>query len=254
MDCDLIEQEGAAEAYLGGRLAPDRREAFEAHAFGCPRCLETLRVLQAVQAELWEQGSPAPAKALGRRPAPARRWALASVAALFLVAAGAIVIWRHGGFPGRTGSVDRSRALHALSEFEPPLYLPATLRAGEGEAAERFRLGMEQYQAGAYDRAIKELAVAERFDPQAPQIAFFLGVCNLLTGRTDPGITLLQKTVSFGDTPYLLEARFYLAKGFLRKGDAMRAAAQLDIVAASRGPQAEEAARLLAAIATSPGR
>jgi tetratricopeptide (TPR) repeat protein len=248
MDCDPIEREGLTEAYLAGRLLPEEKRAFEDHAFGCPSCLEKLQALGSIQAELWEQGSPVPSTAARRRPALAWRWTFASASALLLVAAGAFLLWRPGRLADGPGPASRSRALAALGQFEAPSYLPASLRAGEGEAQERFRLGMEQYQAGRYERAIGELTVAERLDPGSPQIAFFLGVCHLLEGEIDQGIERLEKAISLGNTPYLLEARFYLAKGFLRRGDAEPATSQLKAVATSRSPLAQDAARLLTEI------
>jgi TolA-binding protein len=69
-------------------------------------------------------------------------------------------------------------------------------------------------------------------------IKFFLGICFLLSGQTDEGIAELKKTIAIGDSAYLGEAHFYLAKGLLRQGDIKGAAEP-------GGSLGEEAARLL---------
>lgn len=246
MDCQLIEHDETIEAYLGGLLAADERTAFEQHAFGCSRCLEKLQVLRTVQAELWEQGDPPIAEAPNRRPVLARRWAFASAAALALLVIGAALWWTLGGpLERRAGAASTPSAWTALAKFEAPAFLPPVLRAGADEAAEKFRAGMEDYTAGRYKRAIRDLQAAAALNPQASYIHFFLGVSHLLTGKTEKGISSLEKAVALGDPAYADEARFYLAKGWLLKGDVARARIELEAVADSGGRLAEEAARLL---------
>ncbi len=244
MDCSRIEREETAEAYLGGRLSAADQADFERHVFECPRCLEQLRMLQAVQAELWEQGSPAVERAPEQQPFWARRWVLASAAVLVLAFIG-IVLWRQLERPaGRAGA---SRSVYAaLAAFEPPAYLPLTLRGGTGESSERFRTGMEHYTAGRFKAAVRDLRAAESLSPQAGHVLFFLGISYLLDGQTDKGISHLEKVISLGDAAYAVEARFYLAKACLLKGDVGRAKAELEVVADVQGRLAGEAARLLA--------
>jgi tetratricopeptide (TPR) repeat protein len=254
VDCQQIEHDETIEAYLGGRLAADKRAAFEQHAFDCRSCFEKLQVLRAVQAEFWEQGSPAIAEAPSRRPPVlVRRWAFASAAALALVLIGAALWWKLGGRPERrAGAGSTPSAWAALAKFEAPAFLPPALRAGADEAAEKFRIGMENYTEGRYKRAIRDLQAAGALNPQASYIHFFLGVCHLLTGKTDKGISSLEKTIALGDPAYADEARFYLAKAWLLKGDAARARIELEAVADSGSRLAEEAARLLAMLGKFP--
>jgi len=255
VDCQQIEYDETIEAYLGGLLAADERTAFEQHAFGCSRCLERLQVLRTLQAELWEQSDLAIAKAPIRRPVLARRWSFASAAALALLLIGAALWWQLDRLPGkRFERAGGSSALMALSAFEPPAYLPLALRGGEDEAAELFRTGMEYYTAGRFEKTIEDLRTAETLNPKASNILFFLGVSYLLTGETDQGISRLEKAASLGDPVYADEARFYLAKGWLRKGDMDKARIELETVATSGSRLAEEAARLLEQIAKSPSR
>jgi len=254
MDCGRIDREDKIDAYLGGRLSADERAILERHLFECPHCLEELRSLRAVQAELWEQGSPAGSVASQEYPVRTRRWAFASAAALALVMIGAALWWKLGRLPGGATVGGAPSTLVALAEFEAPAYLPLNLRGGTDDAAERFRAGMELYQSGRYDLAIRELRAAAAADSQASSTSFFLGICYLLTGRTNKGIARLEGTVSLGDPAYLTEARFYLAKGWLRKGNTDKARVELETVAKSGSRLAEEAARLLEQIAKSPSR
>jgi TolA-binding protein len=76
-------------------------------------------------------------------------------------------------------------------------------------------------------------------------IKFFLGICFLLSGQTDEGIAELKKTIAIGDSAYLGEAHFYLAKGLLRQGDIKGARQELKAAAEPGGSLGEEAARLL---------
>jgi len=244
MDCSQIEREETAEAYLGGRLSAADQADFERHVFECPCCLEKLRMLQAVQAELWEQGSPAVAHAPERRLFGVRHWALAPAAALILVLAGATLWWQLGE-PGRRAATAQS-PYAALASFDPPPFIPLSLRRGEDEAAAHFRMGMDQYVAGRFEAAIPDLRAAESIDPRACNVLFFLGISYLLEGQTDKGISRLEKVISLGDAAYAVEARFYLAKAYLEKGDASRARAEFEVVMDSASRLSSEAARLLA--------
>lgn len=249
MDCEQVKREGTIERYLTGRLAGDERTTFEQHMFECPRCLDELQALRAVQEELWDQGSAPVAGTVPERRVWMRRWALAA-AALALVTIGAVVLWRLGMFSGNSRGLDPRMA--ALAEFEAPAYLPLALRGGTDEAEERFRTGMDHYTAGRYPEAIRDLRAAETLHPRASHVLFFLGVSYLLTGETDKGISRLEKAVSLSDPAYAAEARFYLAKAWLRKGDAAKARIELEAVVDSRNRLADEAARLLAFLSKSP--
>lgn len=242
MDCEQVKREGTIERYLTGRLAGDERTAFERHMFECSRCLDELQALRAVQEELWEQGRGPVAGTVPERRVWMRRWALAA-AALALVSIGAVVLWRLGMFSGNSRGLDPRLA--ALAEFEAPAYLPLALRGGTDEADERFRTGMDHYTAGRYPEAIRDLRAAEALRPRASHVLFFLGVSYLLNGDTDRGVSRLDQAASLADPAYTAEARFYLAKGWLRKGDTAKARAELEAVVDSRGRLADEAARLL---------
>jgi hypothetical protein len=44
MKCELTEREKCMEGFLMGKLSPQESDAFEIHVFGCPDCLEELRL------------------------------------------------------------------------------------------------------------------------------------------------------------------------------------------------------------------
>jgi tetratricopeptide (TPR) repeat protein len=106
-----------------------------------------------------------------------------------------------------------------LARFDPPSYIPPALRGAEDEATERFRTGMRHYQDGNYGEAIPEIRAAAALDPQRAGIRFFLGICLLMTEQTDAGIKELRETIALGESAYLEEAHFYLAKAYLGRGE-----------------------------------
>ena len=249
MKCDQIEREEIIEKYLTGRLDQAGQKAFEAHWFGCHECSRKLQGSRMLQEKLWEQGdkilSPTPKEA--RIPVRRRAWAYSAAAAVLIIAAAAVLWWQFRG-PGRpqAGTKATSSSLLMLASIKPPLYVPPALRGAEDEAAERFRIGMKLYQEGRYGEAITDLRAAADQDPEKAGIRFFLGICLLLTGQTDAGIGELQATISLGESVYLEEAHFYLAKAHLGKGDVGGAKRELNWVLERGGNLKEEAARILA--------
>ena len=246
MDCDRIECDGIIESYLAGRLDKAQRSAFEEHYFACPECREKLQVGRTLQEGLWERGGAdlwqAPKTILfGIRP-----WAMASAAAAFLIIVGAALWWllrKPDIPPAQAGMTPASLSL--LARLEPPPYIAPALRGTKDEAAEPFIAGMKHYQEGAYARAIPELRAAAGLKAESAQTRFFLGICLLITGQSDEGIEELGKTEALGDPAYLDEARFYLAKAYLGKGDVAGAKEKLRQVVESDGRIRDEAAGLL---------
>jgi len=246
MGCSQIEREEIIEKYLTGRLDRAGQEEFEAHYFGCSKCLEKLQVSRLLQEKLWDKGETILPKRGKPQPVRGRHRAwVVSAAAVMLVVAAALW-WRFGG-PGRTpaGIEGVSSSLKLLARFEPPLYVPLTLRGAQDEATERFRMGMGYYQDGRYAEAITELRAAAGLDPGRPGIRFFLGICLLLTEQVDAGTEELKATVALGDSAYLEEAHFYLAKAWLAKGNTRAAKEELNWVWEKGRNLRDEAARIL---------
>jgi len=87
-------------------------------------------------------------------------------------------------------------------------------------------------------------------DPDAPHIVFFLGISHLMLGQDDAAIAGLRATIALGDSPYLEEAHWYLAKAFLRRNDLRAAETQLRTLIDLRGSGRAEARRLLTQVET----
>jgi Flp pilus assembly protein TadD len=141
-----------------------------------------------------------------------------------------------------------SPSLAELARFDPPTYTPTVLRGAQDEATRKFRAAMKQYQQGDYARAVTGLREAAKLNPKDAGALFFLGVSCLLSGQTDEGIAVLQQSVALGDTPYLEEAHYYLAKAFLRKSDLAAAGAELQKGAQLKGDLESKVQELLQAI------
>jgi TolA-binding protein len=140
-------------------------------------------------------------------------------------------------------------ALSVLARVEAPAYLPATqLRAAPSEAAERFDAAMRRYVDGDYAGAIPGLRAAAGLRPEAPQYAFFLGVCQLLADQVDPAVADFQRAIALGESPFLEEAHFYLAKARLRQGNLPAARNELTRTIERRGRLENEARQLLAQV------
>ena len=248
MDCARIVADQIMEKYLLDQLDDPEREQFENHFFECEECFARLEALQAAQRVLSEE--PATTERSIVRPWRSRSWRWAVAAAAVAVIGLSAVWWWLGSSP-RPQTVSLSPELAELARITPPHYEPIRLRGASDVAQRRFRTAMEFYSAGDYASAIPGLEEAAELDPDAPNISFFLGACYLLSGSTSKGIEALQQTADFGDTPYLEETRFLLAKAFLREGRIRRARNELALVVNLGGEFSAEARPLLEELSTS---
>lgn len=143
------------------------------------------------------------------------------------------------------GAAARSVALAALATVRAPQYTPPTLRGALDEAERRFREAMRLYVRRDYAGATAGLSAAAGLDRERPDIAFFLGICELLTDEPMAAIAELRRTIALGESPYLEEAHFYLAKAHVRRGELASAASQLEATIRLRGEREQEARGLL---------
>jgi len=146
----------------------------------------------------------------------------------------------------------RGEVLAHLARVDPPRYSASALRGPTDEATLRFHDGMNAYSAGDYAVAVQKLRNAAALDPGRPDIAFFLGASQLLSGDTTGAAKELKRTIALGDTPFVEEAHFYLAKAYLKQGDAEQARAQLAAVTKLHGRRGSEAGEMLAQLAALP--
>lgn len=280
MDCARVAREQILESYLLGKLSDEDRDAFEEHFFECTHCFDEVRTLQAARKEL------ANGRVGGRANRRHRlvRWlpaglaagtlpiAVAPAAVVVLVAGAIIWLWSTvsrapyrmtnpspssqmqsaqppPGPPEATVfSVSAQPSIEQLGRIDPPPYEPGTLRGPLDEATQRFRRGMARYRNADYTKAVEDLRAASKLDPTAAHINFFLGVSQLLSGHDDAAIDSLRGTIALGDSPYLEDAHFYLAKAFLRRKDVDAAKAELNLVIKLRGSRSEQARELVAEV------
>jgi len=265
MDCDRVAREEILEAYLAGGLSEEDRDGFEQHYLGCARCFDGLQTLQAIREELRRTGASieaAPTRSFGP-------WmAAAGVAAAVLLAL-AVGVWmrqapagisggRSPDAPSRTELPKEPQAeepttsgapelsLEQLARMEPPRYEPLRLRGVPDEATARFQQGMERYRKGDYPGAVDDLRSAAGLEPDGAHILFFLGISHLMLGQDGAAVDRLQATIALGDSSYLEDAHWYLAKAFLRRKDAGAARTHLKALIELRGSRSDEARQLIA--------
>jgi len=271
MSCEVIAAEGIAERYLLGQLNEPEQTAFEQHYFGCERCFDELKTLEAMRAEL--PGTAATSAARATRQTWWPVWLGAAAAGVLIAAIG---FWmmradreaRVAQEPGAAGPVAGSPPVTAppappattppvstqavsiaeLARFDPPRYVPPVLRGPEDDARRAFREAMTLYGRGDHRGAIDGLRKSASLDPSAVDASFFLGVSLLLVSQPKDGISELRRTIALGASPYLEEAYFYVAKGSLQLNDVSAARRALRTMIALGGGRQREAKELLTQI------
>jgi hypothetical protein len=279
--CPWLARGDVFEGYVRDTLGQEERHAFETHYFDCDSCAARLQVYQGLQTALAATAAGAPA----RQPVRAWPWwwVAAPVTAGVLIIVAATALWLRWPAPAApestlavavtpapsppaappqstvsapTAAAPPSAApapplvaLSVLARVAAPAYLPATqLRAAPSEAAERFDAAMRRYVDGDYAGAIPGLRAAAGLRPDAPQYAFFLAACHLLTNQVDPAVTDFQRAIALGESPFLEEAHFYLAKARLRQGNLPAARDELTRTIERRGRLEDDARQLLAQV------
>jgi len=251
MDCAQVERESIPERYLAGTLHPQLKEEWELHYFACDHCAELLATWQAIDKPLRSM-----ADSIRREIAPRRnvgRWVGlgAAIAATLLVAWGVRTIATRGNHP--TPSIAASQAPPAtappewqeFARLDPPDYQPQTLRATGTSAEVQFQKAMESYVRHDYPQAAAGLKTAVGLDPSAAAPRFFLGASEILAGNPTDGIADLEHVAS-GDSPFVREAQFDLAKAYLMRNERDRAVDILRKLAGAPGDFQTQATQLLA--------
>jgi tetratricopeptide (TPR) repeat protein len=257
MNCEHVMNSEVAEKYLLGHLSEAEQKAFEQHYFECPRCFDELQTYRALQAELKQTAMVIQREPIVQRAVSPWTWAAAATAVLLVVGIGYRLERPRPASPSPSAAptmpapnVERPRAtrvpsLSELGEVRPPNYTSVILRGAPDEAAQRFHEAMLHYVERDYAATIPGLHAALRLNSKAPDINFFLGICYLLTEQTDSAIAQLRRTAALGDTPYLEETRFYLAKAYVRKADLVAAQTELKKVILLHGEREKVARELL---------
>jgi len=267
--CDNVAADDLAERYVLGQLSPAEQEAYERHYFECDRCFGDLRSLQAIHAALQQHPRAARSRKDEPRQWLWRGWAIAGAVAASLVVVvllrqfeapervvdrgappaavspvtpapvampeeppaesradgAAVPSTAKAGAPSR-----RAELLAKLARVQPPRFSPSVLRGMTDEATAAFQQGMKFYVAGDFGAAAPLLRNAARLDPGRPDIAFFLAASELLSGDATAAAGEFNRTIEMGDTPFLEEAHYYLAKAHLKLGDVGEARRELTLV------------------------
>jgi tetratricopeptide (TPR) repeat protein len=242
MDCAEKREPDLAERYLRGGLSEEDATRYEDHFFACESCFAELKALEALHLELVRTRHSVEAEA--RVPHPVL-W-IAAAAAVLVLASGAALYLTRGGMPlPESGSSTEGPMLANLSRIEPPPWTPTRLRGAENDSGRQFREAMELYAKGEWSAALPALRDASRLDPKAAHVSFYLGACALLAGRRAEAVASLRRVVALGETPFLEESHFFLAKAHLGTGDLAAAEAELAKAIELGGPRGDEARRLL---------
>src|SRR5687768_6304357 len=192
----------------------------------CERCQRSVRALTIVR-------DLAP-KATARRRRPG--WAFAGASGLLAASVAVVALW----------SSERSQALAGLGAVNAaPAYVGAQMRAAPSENAVRFDSAMHAYARGDYAAAAVLLERGRPIGEDAAPADFFRGAALLMEGQNREAERALGNVIAAGPNPYSVEAYFYRAKARLRMGDRDGAESDLRRAAASEGPHAREAQRLL---------
>ena len=142
-----------------------------------------------------------------------------------------------------------------LGAIRPMAYRASALRGVADDAADRFQKAMAWYLKQDYRQAAAGLAVIPVGVPGGGKpedhitdagIQMYLGVSQLMLNQNSEAIRSLRRAAAYGDTPYLENASFYLAKGLIRQKQIALASAELRHVAELRGDRQDEARQLLA--------
>jgi TolA-binding protein len=229
------------ERYLIGQMTDAEQQAFEEHYFGCDECFGRLEALRTIQSA---------ARAVKSRKAP--RWwpqGAVGIAAAVAIAAG---LWLEYGRrppppvrPSASLPTQRSDQFAELARFEAPTWNPVIVRGASEARSKAVREAMKTYHAGDYRSAARQLRAVH---PQTPEVEFYLGICDIESGDVAAGAAGLRRVIADGDTPWLEQAHFYLAKALLGSGDTAGASDQLKQVLAIHGDYAGEATKLLSAL------
>ena len=260
MTCDEVVNGEIVEKYVLDDLRDETRNAFERHYFECGRCFELLQTYQAIQAELARTREAAETEA--PRKSWGWLWTWAPAMAVVVMAVSVGVMLRplpeipdvpttppsSGGTQPATPPAPSPPAswplIEQLARVDPPVYVASRLRSTD-EATARFNEAMAQYQRRNWAAAIPGLEAASKLDPEAAHIAFFLGVSHLLAGQPRLAITELRQTIALGESPYLEEAHFYLAKAHLQTRNIDDAIEELERTIQLAGERRREARQLL---------
>lgn len=227
LTCAEAEESGFPERYAAGTLDDESLERFESHFLLCARCQEAIAMASTVRR----------AARRTRVKRVRRIHYLSGAAALLAALAGAAVL--------HLGRVDAIRALGHLATA--PAYGGVPVR-GEASADDSvFAAAMDDYAAGHYERAARELrALLDGGPVPVPvPVSFFLGASLLMTRDATAAADAFARTIAAGDTPYRNDAHYYRALALLQADRPDSAEVELRAAARAIGATGDSARALL---------
>lgn len=230
LNCEAVAEAGLVERYVAGALSEEDAEAFESHYVTCVRCQADLRLAAAV-------------RSVGRealRAAPRSNRLVFAAGAGALAAAAVVVLLLSSG-----GDRAAERFAPLGQVLQPPIYLGIPVRASEATADSLFEAAMNAYVAERYTQAASGLAAALQAGVDSAPAEFFRGASFLMLDEPREAAVDFRRVIALGETPYLAEAHYYLAKALLRLGRAAEAQEHLRM-AAQASEELREPAGLLA--------
>jgi tetratricopeptide (TPR) repeat protein len=262
MKCEQIEAEDIVERYLSGELREEERQAFEDHYFGCAECFEHLRIARALKERPRERGDLFGTASHSSGVSSA--WLYIAAGVIVVIFASVFLRPRifiaHQEVTGGTPESSRKAAERqpstlpaGLAHVDPLPYSPILARGNEEQATIEFRRAMEHYEKKDFSASIRWLESAEKLAPRSAPVHLYLGVCYLLTGQSDAAIPVLEIADSADSADYAEQARFYLAKAYLIKGDTQKAKIEIQRVIDFHGDRENEARDLKQALDTHSG-
>ncbi|HWD00726.1 MAG TPA: hypothetical protein VG456_28415 [Candidatus Sulfopaludibacter sp.] len=240
MTCETIDRANILDRYLAGELEPALKEEWESHYFGCDRCAALLETRLAIQESLQSLAPEIRQEIAAPRRRPNWLWIGAAVAAALAIAAG--LTYQNRATVQPTSS---RQELAELARLDPPAYAATVLRGAPSKAESQFEAAMQAYSRRDYPQAAEGLRQTLTLDSGAEAARFFLGACDVLTGKTEDGVRELRG-VSAGHSPFAEEAAFDLSKAYLLQGDRAAALQNLQRIADGNGDFAGPAKDLIA--------
>ena len=251
------------QAFSAGALPEEQKQALDLHLTGCAACRRLVEDLAQ-----WPAPAPEPREVdtLWRRlqqqlPKKRRRWALwrtwtyrtwlpvaVAGAASLLLAVNVLRILSSSVAPPRpqmASVASPAYDLPAIAAVEkPPLRLPLDgllLWRGAGQpsppaSTRELAAALAPYEKGDFREAATRLApLASRY-PEIFEVAFYRGVCLLLTGRPEGAVAPLAQARTLGDPAQREEASWYLSLAHLRAGTVRQARPLLERLCSGGGP------------------
>ena len=227
--CAQFEEAGVVARYVANRSSAAESMEFEDHYVGCTACYEAVVTGAAIRASLKQIPRVEDPKSV-RVP---RRLAAAG---LGLAAMFATVIAYEG--------INTSR-VRALGELQSvPDYGGVPVRATATPAEAQFESAMSAYARGNYRNASDGLEAAIRAGNDAAVSEFFLGASMLQLDEAAAAASSFRRVIAAGESPYLVEAHYYLGKALLRLGRGGEALGLLRLAASKPDPIAPRASAL----------